>query len=101
MSTEALAAIQAQTQVADGFLAASKGAVNPLAFDNMVTQGLQAVNGKLLATEVDLQRLAVGDIRNLHQVMIHLAEAKESLQLIMQVQGRLMDAYQEVMRMQV
>jgi flagellar hook-basal body complex protein FliE len=99
MTVESIAALQAQSQALTAAVAQPDAASTN--FDNLVTEGLRAVNGKLLGTETDLQRLAVGDIRNLHQVMIDLAEAKEALQMLVQVQGRLMDAYQEVMRTQV
>ncbi|MGV2895809.1 flagellar hook-basal body complex protein FliE [Achromobacter sp. AGC78] len=82
------------------------GAPAPLAsqgssFESMVNAGLVGVNRALLRTEVDAQRLAVGDVQNLHEVMIHMEEAKASFQLFLQVRNRLMDAYQEVMRMQI
>jgi flagellar hook-basal body complex protein FliE len=48
-----------------------------------------------------LQQLATGDAQNLHQVMIRLEESRLSFQLLMQVRGRLLDAYQDVMKMQV
>ncbi len=70
-------------------------------FDAMVNAGLSGVNRALLRTETDAQRLAVGDVQNLHQVMIHMEEAKASFQLLLQVRNRLLDAYQEVMRMQI
>lgn len=70
-------------------------------FDTMVSAGLSGVNRALLRTEADAQRLAVGEVQNLHQVMIHMEEAKASFQLLLQVRNRLMDAYQEVMRMQI
>lgn len=70
-------------------------------FDAMVSAGLNGTNRALLRTEADAQRLAVGEVQNLHQVMIHMEEAKASFQLLLQVRNRLLDAYQEVMRMQI
>jgi flagellar hook-basal body complex protein FliE len=62
---------------------------------------LNAVNTGLVNADHEVQKLAVGEASNLHEVMIHLEEAKLSFQLLAQVRNRLLDAYQEVMRMQV
>lgn len=62
---------------------------------------LKSVNATLAAADREVQQLAVGEVSNLHEVMIHLEEAKLSFQLLAQVRNRLLDAYQEVMRMQV
>lgn len=70
-------------------------------FGNMVTQGLESVNQQLQASQVDLQQLAVGNVENLHQIMIRMEESRLSFQLMMQVRNRLLEAYQDVMRMQV
>ncbi len=70
-------------------------------FAGMVVSGLKEVNRQLTATQVDLQKLAVGDAASLHQVMAGLEEARLSFQLLMQVRSRLLEAYQDVMRMQV
>ena len=59
------------------------------------------VNNKLVDAENQVQRLAIGDVENLHQVMISLEHAKLSFQLAMQVRNRVLEAYQEVLRMQV
>ena len=64
-------------------------------------QQLGEVNGQLRRADSDLQRLALGDARNLHQVMINLEEARLSFQLLVQVRNRALEAYQEVMRMQI
>jgi flagellar hook-basal body complex protein FliE len=45
--------------------------------------------------------LAVGNAENLHQIMIRLEESRLSFQLLMQVRGRLLEAYQDVMKMQI
>jgi flagellar hook-basal body complex protein FliE len=70
-------------------------------FSSLVTDGLQEVNQKLLSTQTDLLHLASGDVSNLHQVMIRLEESKISFQLMLQVRNRLLESYQELMRMQV
>lgn len=70
-------------------------------FGQLVTQGLDRVNGDLVASQVDMQRLATGNASDLHRIMIHLEESQLSFQLMMQVRSRLLDAYSDVMKMQV
>jgi flagellar hook-basal body complex protein FliE len=70
-------------------------------FGNWFGQQLAEVNGRLRHADADLQHLALGDAQNLHQVMINLEEAKLSFQLLVQVRNRALEAYQEVMRMQI
>ena len=70
-------------------------------FGNMVAEGLRNVSEQLQTSQVDLQRLATGDVDNLHQLMIRLEESRISFQLMLQVRNRLLESYQEVMRMQV
>ena len=67
----------------------------------MVSAGIENVNQQLLSANTATQRLAAGDVENLHQVMIQLEEAKLSFQLLVQVRNRALEAYQEVMRMQI
>jgi flagellar hook-basal body complex protein FliE len=80
---------------------ASVGPPSHTGFGELVTKGLGQVNDQLLAAEGGLQRLATGDMQNLHQVMIRLEESRLSFQLLMQVRARLLEAYQDVMKMQV
>lgn len=75
-------------------------AVTP-GFGQMVTQGIEAVNRQLVGSETDLQEMAAGTEQSLHRVMIKMEDARLSFQLFMQVRNRLLDAYQDVMKMQV
>jgi flagellar hook-basal body complex protein FliE len=59
------------------------------------------VNDKLNGAERAINQVALGEPASLHQVMIDLEQARLSFQLLAQVRNRLLDAYQEVMRMQV
>ena len=70
-------------------------------FGRMVADGLQKLNQELKASQADLQGLALGETRNLHKVMVRLEESRIAFQLMLQVRNRVLEAYQEVMRMQV
>lgn len=108
LPVEALGALSAQAQSMVASAAAQPSA--PLAaagdtgavggtFAQLVNEGVTKVNQQLMASQTDLQRLAVGDVQNLHQIMINMEESRLSFQVIMQVRGRLLEAYQDVMRM--
>lgn len=101
MSADAIAAIGALAPVDARFIGASAAAAPVDGFAAMVTRGLDQVEAALTSADNDMRQLAAGDSPNLHVVMMHLEEAKLSLQLLAQVRNRLLDAYQEVMRMQV
>jgi flagellar hook-basal body complex protein FliE len=70
-------------------------------FAERISEGLQEVNRQLLTAQTDLQQLAAGDVANLHEVMLHLEESRIGLQLLLQVRNRVLEAYQDVMRMQI
>jgi flagellar hook-basal body complex protein FliE len=71
------------------------------AFASWFSQQLTDVNSQLATAEHGVQALAAGDASNLHQVMIDLEQAKISMQLVMQVRNHLLDAYHELMQMQM
>jgi flagellar hook-basal body complex protein FliE len=70
-------------------------------FGDLFARGLGEVNQQLVASQSQLQALAHGDAANLHQVMIRLEETRLGFQLMVQVRNRLLEAYQDVMRMQI
>lgn len=94
------AEIAAPSLAATGMGAGSQAA-GGVDFGQMVSDGISQVNQQLAASQVDLQRLATGDVQNLHQVMMNLEETRLSFQLLMQVRNRMLEAYQDVMKMQI
>ncbi|MEN9864920.1 MAG: flagellar hook-basal body complex protein FliE [Pseudomonadota bacterium] len=70
-------------------------------FGNWFAHELNQLNGQLQQVDSQVQSLALGGSQNLHQLMINMEQAKLSFQLMAQVRNRLLEAYQEVMRMQV
>ncbi len=65
--------------------------------DNQVS----SVNNQVINSDTQLRKLAAGEVDNLHQVMISMEEAKLSFQFALQVRNRLLEAYQDVLRMQI
>ena len=61
-------------------------------FAGWLAKEIGSVNDKLVNSDQLLQRLAAGDVDNLHQVMIGIEEAKVSFQLV---------AHLDILRMQV
>jgi flagellar hook-basal body complex protein FliE len=70
-------------------------------FGKLVTDGIAQVNSRLVDSQTDLQKLAMGDAQNLHQIMMNLEESRLSFQLMMQVRSRLLEAYQDIMKMPI
>ena len=89
-----LAGVEASAPQASGLQAMS-------VFSQWFTGQVEKVSGQLEVADRQLQAVATGAAQNLHQVMISLEEARLSFQLLTQVRNRVLEAYQDVMRMQV
>lgn len=59
------------------------------------------VNDIQVQSDKSIQGLASGENKNLHEVMIAVEKASISFQFMSQVRNKAIEAYQEVMRMQV
>ncbi|MEN6521590.1 MAG: flagellar hook-basal body complex protein FliE [Armatimonadota bacterium] len=70
-------------------------------FGDTIKSALSEVNK--LQTDADelATKLAVGDPVEIHQAMISMQKASTALQFTIQVRNKVIDAYQEIMRMQV
>ncbi len=70
-------------------------------FDELFKQALKGVNGAQKESEKLTGQLVTGEATDIHEVMIASQKASLSLQLTVQVRNKVVEAYQEVMRMQV
>jgi flagellar hook-basal body complex protein FliE len=70
-------------------------------FAQMLTDGLDSVNSKLVEADKMVKAFAVDDSIPVHQVTFALAQARLSLELMLQVKGRLLEGYQQLMNMQL
>jgi flagellar hook-basal body complex protein FliE len=62
---------------------------------------LNEANELQLQSEQMLERFATGEAQNLHDVVIAQQEAAIAFRLVQEVRDRLLQGYQELMRMQV
>jgi flagellar hook-basal body complex protein FliE len=70
-------------------------------FDNLLDSAVSAVNAKMQAADVEKTKLFTGETDNLHQAMIAMQEASVAFSLMVEVRNKLVEGYQEIMRMQV
>ena len=70
-------------------------------FSVWLNHQVDALNQQLTDSDNQLRSLATGNVENLHQVMISLEKAKLSFELALQVRNKLLEAYQDIMRMQI
>jgi flagellar hook-basal body complex protein FliE len=70
-------------------------------FSSMLGQFVSEVNSQQIASGQTVSALQSGQNVPLHQAVIAMEEANVSFQLMVEVRNRLLDSYQEIMRMQV
>jgi len=69
--------------------------------ENLITGLIKEVSAKQSAAGAAVNGLLGGQNVSLHQTMIAMEEASISLQLMVEVRNKLLESYQELMRMQV
>lgn len=70
-------------------------------FNELFTEGISSVNDSLKAANTALVDMALDKPVNTHEVMLTMEQAKMELRLVIEVRNKLLEGYQEVMRMQV
>ncbi|MBT6717832.1 MAG: flagellar hook-basal body complex protein FliE [Nitrospina sp.] len=78
----------------------TKGTDGP-SFADTLAQSLDKVNTLQKEADVAIQDFVTGDTRNIHETMLAVGKADLAFRLTMQVRNKMVEAYQEVMRLQV
>ncbi len=83
--------------------AASVGKAPPAGggFGEVLGKMVEEVNTRQMAAGQSVRDLQSGQNVSLHQAMIAMEEASVSFQLMVEVRNKLLESYQELMRMQV
>lgn len=70
-------------------------------FGELLQKELDKVNELQLNAEESTQSLLTGEVTDIHEVMISTEEARLALELAVQIRNKIVDAYQEISRMQI
>ncbi len=70
-------------------------------FGEMLENSLKQVNKIQIDSENMKKELALGKVDNLHDVSIASEKANIALQVTMSVRGKVVEAYKEIMRIQI
>lgn len=99
--TQPLAPIAALDPVQGPDSMLSSAAHPTSSFARMLLDGINHVDEKNKAADAMVRAFALDDSVPPHRVMFALGEARHSLEMLMQVRARLVEGYQEIMRMQL
>jgi flagellar hook-basal body complex protein FliE len=80
---------------------AAPGARTGDPFSSFLGQMVQEVNAKQAAAGEAVSGLLSGQETSLHQAILAMEEASVSFQLMVEVRNKLLESYQELMRMQI
>ena len=70
-------------------------------FASFLESAVAEVSDKMKAADAEKTKLFTGETNNLHQAMISMQEASVAFSLMVEVRNKLVESYQEIMRMQV
>ncbi len=76
----------------------NKNAAN---FKETVSNYVDEVNSLQLKAGESIENFATGKVENVHEVMIAMSKAEVSFKFMMETRNKLVDAYKEIMKMQV
>jgi flagellar hook-basal body complex protein FliE len=97
-------AMRAASTTAAGSASAAPKAAAPSAMDSFgqtMNNAVQNLNQSQLQADSMMQKLATGDSVDIAQVMMTAEKANLSMQFAVQVRNKVVESYQEIMRMQV
>ncbi|MBI5083944.1 MAG: flagellar hook-basal body complex protein FliE [Acidobacteria bacterium] len=75
--------------------------VEPGAFQSVIGQAMRTVDSLHAQSSASIERFLSGEGEDLHRVALEQQRATAALDLFLQVRNKVVQAYQEVMRMQV
>ena len=70
-------------------------------FGKLIGELVHEVDAKDKTSASELKKVMTGEVDNLHQSMVAMQEASVAFSLMVEVRNKLMESYQQIMRMQV
>ena len=80
---------------------APAGAPKETGFLEAMQKSMESVNEDQLQADHSIKELVAGKSKNIHETMLQIQKAELSLKTMMQVRNKILEAYKEIIRMQV
>ena len=74
---------------------------NSAGFKETISNYVNEVNDLQVKAGESIENFATGKVENVHEVMIAMSKAEVSFKFMMETRNKLVDAYKEIMQMQV
>lgn len=84
-----------------GLAQAAPTQASSVGFADMLAGGMRHVDAKVATANDLVRQFALDDSVPLHQVTFALEEARMTVEMAMQIRGRLVESYREMMNMQL
>jgi len=84
-----------------GNAASQAGGAKGGTFLDALQNSMEEVNKTQLEADQSIKDLVAGRTKNIHETMLQLQKADLSLKTMMQVRNKVLEAYKEIMKMQV
>jgi flagellar hook-basal body complex protein FliE len=68
-------------------------------FDDMLKGFMSDVNKMQKTADTSIQKMVAGEVKDVHQVMLAVEEAKVAFNLMLEIRNKTMEAYNELIRM--
>lgn len=81
--------------------AAEKQEAGGGSFSEVLNSALKKLNDTQVKADQLTRELLTGEIQDIHQVTVAMQEAKLTMQLAVEVRNKVVEAYQEISRMQI
>lgn len=70
-------------------------------FDSTLKKFVDDVNSLQNEMDTKIEQFSTGEIQDVHEVMIAVEEANTAMEFMLEIRNKIVEAYQEVMRMPV
>jgi flagellar hook-basal body complex protein FliE len=98
VGSELRATREARTQ---GLEIPAQGELSGVTFSDVLRKSVDGVNQMQTQANTAINELVAGRNKNIHETMLTIERADDALKLMMSVRNKILDAYREIMRMQV
>jgi flagellar hook-basal body complex protein FliE len=91
----------APSSATPGLIPGSNLLPSPQDFAKMMGEYMQQASDMQAKVGTDIEAMAAGQSDNIHEVVLSAAQADLAVRMVIEIRNRLVNTYQEVMRMQI